>query len=97
MKSNRLNSFANNTTDSIAMPPPMKAEKKFVNICRQMLEIKWPSKLDGAIIKEYLKDVAAKFTFKLGITFLIFLIFSNVIIVIERKNETITHYLNYWC
>ena len=52
---NRLNILANTTTIKMAVPPPITAEKKLLKKCRQMFEMKWPIRLDGAIKSEYLK------------------------------------------
>lgn len=73
LKSKMFRSLLNNTTDKTAIPPPINAEKKFVKKCKQMLEMKCPKILEGAMIREYLKDVEIKLIFKFGTTFLIFL------------------------
>lgn len=73
----------------MAIPPPITAEKKLLKINNDMFEMKWPNKLEGATINEYLKLVPIKFMLRLGSTFLIFRIFKSVINVIEIKNETV--------
>ena len=90
LKSNTLKVLHSKSVETIAIPPPIKAEKKGVNIYKHILEIKLPSKLQGAIINVYLKDVINKLIFKFGTVFLIFFKFNKDIVVIDRKNETIT-------
>jgi len=90
LKLNKLKIFAKIKTERIAIPPPINAEKKLVKIWRQIFEIKWPKRLEGAIISEYLKEWDTKLIFKLGTAFFIFLKFSSVIVDIDKKKETIT-------
>ena len=87
-KLNKLNVLASSNIPKIANEPPITAEKKGLNACRQMLETKWPRMLEGVIAREYLKEVEIKFILMFGIAFFIFLKFSNEIIVIEIKNDT---------
>lgn len=89
LKSNKLKTLDNKITEIIATPPPITAEKKLVKKDRQMLDIKCPKRLDGAMISEYLKDKLIKLIFKFGIAFLIFIMFNNEINVIDKKNDTI--------
>ena len=72
-----------------AQSPPKRAEKKLVNMCKHMLAIKWPNKLEGAIISEYFKLLDIMLICKLGTAFLIFLVFNNVIKLIDMKCDTI--------
>ena len=68
-----MNNFDNITTEIIAIPPPITADIKLLNVNKQILETMWPNKLDGRTIKQYLKVFKTKLIFKLGIHFLIFL------------------------
>ena len=84
-----MNNLLKIITAIIAIEPPITADIKLLKMCRQIFETKLPSILDGAIIKEYLKEVFIILILRFGIVLLIFLIFRIVIIDIERKKEII--------
>ena len=46
-----------NIRDNIRLnPPPKSPEKKDVNICKQIFDIKWPIKLAGITIRKYFES-----------------------------------------
>ena len=63
-------------TQNIATLPPKTAEKKLLNRCKLKFATKCPSRLQGAITTEYLKDDDIKLNFKFGTAFLIFFKFK---------------------
>lgn len=58
-----------------------------------MLATKWVSKLTGATTSVYLKLLENKLNFRAGIFCLIFLRLSRVIVVMDKKKETITEFM----
>lgn len=87
--SNTLNKEVRTTKHTILIPPPMTHEKKLVNISLQIFEMNIPSSVDGIIISKYFASRLKIFKLRLGIVFLIFRILSKVIVVIDRKKETL--------
>ena len=87
---NKLNNLHKVKVQTIAIPPPINPAKKFVKTCNKMFETKWPIKLQGVIMSEYFIVVFIKFMFKFGTAFCVFLVFSSVIAVMDKKKEIIT-------
>ena len=92
-KSYKLNILQRISVDSIAIPPPITAEKKLLNACKQIFETNWPNKLEGKAIKKYFKHNFTMPNLKSGTAFLILLKFSKLMIVIEEKNDTIIEFI----
>ena len=90
LKLNRSQIFAKIINPITAMLPPTTAEKNVPIKYSKMFETRCPKMLQGAMIIEYLKESGRMFMFNFGITFLIFLMFKRVIILMEIKKQTIT-------
>ena len=83
-----------NIKDNIRLsPPPMSPEKKDVNICKQIFDIKWPIKLAGITIRKYFEINFIILRLRFGTVFFIILIFSAVIVLIDRKNDNIIEFI----
>ena len=89
LKSKIFNSLLKITKERTPNPPPKTADIKELKICRQILDIKCPSKLDGRIINEYFKEVNNRLIFRFGTTLLMRFKFNSEIKVIEAKKEKI--------
>ena len=93
LKSNTLKVLHSKSVETIAIPPPIKAEKNGVNTYKHILEIKCPSRLQGIIISEYLIVRENKLSEKFGIALFMFLIFKSAIKLIDEKNEIIIEFM----
>ena len=82
---NKLNICIKITQEIIANPPPIKPEKKLLNICNKILLIKLPNKEQGIVIKIYFKLIFAKLKFRCMLDFFIVFKFSKEIVNIDKK------------
>lgn len=70
--------------------PAIAQENILVKTYWQIFDTNIPNKTEGSIIRKYFNKSLNKFKFKSGTIFFIFRIFSIVIVVIDRKNDTLT-------
>lgn len=84
------NILHNNTVDKTEKLPPTIEDVKLPNIAFTMFATKWPSRLHGSMIKEYLHIVLIRSNLKLGMALHILIKLSKDMVVIDKKKETIT-------